>query len=500
LGVIAPGGPPEEARLERFIHAGIPDADADKIGPLPSGKGLLGALIKEPNPIRIEDIGADRRSVGFPAQHPPMKSFLGVPIRIRGEAFGNLYLADSLNGSFSSEDEELVIALALTAGTAISNARLYQDAQLKQRWLEASVEIGSRLLASDGEDPLHTIARRAMEVADADMVSIALKTNDGDGVLVEVAFGEGAETLLARRFPLANTLTNLVLESGKPLVLTSTAHLTSRDTYIGEIKDRGPLMKVPLQGGAQAPGTLCLLRREGRPAFTSGEASMAAGFASHASVALELATARSLDQKVRLHEDRERIARDLHDHVIQELFAIGVSLEAAAMELTDEPTLARRLTQRVEDIDRTIRRIRTSIFELRGNLGMSSEGLSKRVLEVASDVTPALGFAPHVAFGGLVELRLDAALIEDVVAVVRETLTNVAKHANASEVTVDVALAGDELAVTVADNGVGVGREAPSRSSGILNLRRRAEQRGGSFVVEPRPAGGTIAQWRTNIT
>jgi signal transduction histidine kinase len=430
-----------------------------------------------------------------------MDSFLGVPIRSRGEVFGNLYLTDSVNGSFSDEDQELAAALAFAAGTAVSNARLYRDAQLKQQWLEASVEIGAQLLAADGEDPLHLIGRRAMAVADADLVGIALKTKDGESVVVEVAFGDESERILARRFPLATTLTGSVLASGEPLLVAVSMHLTEQDTYLAEIDNRGPLMVVPLHSGAQGLGALTLLRSEGRPAFTEAEAAMAAGFASQASVALELAAARTLDQKLRLHEDRDRIARDLHDHVIQELFAIGISLEGVATELEAEPNLATRLRQRVEDIDRTIRRIRTSIFDLRGNLVISSDGLSKRVLEVAGDITPALGFAPHVAFGGLVDIRISSELGEDVIAVVREALSNIAKHAQATEANVDVALAGDELTVTVSDNGIGIGSglDGPARSSGTANLLHRAQRRGGTFSLSPRPTGGTIAQWRTNI-
>ncbi|HEY3737830.1 MAG TPA: GAF domain-containing protein [Jatrophihabitans sp.] len=499
LGVIAQDD--AEGRLERFIHVGISEDDAHRIGPLPSGKGLLGALIHDPHPIRLEHINRDSRSVGFPGNHPSMESFLGVPIHSRAEIFGNLYLADSVNGVFSEEDEELAVALALAAGTAVSNARLYRDAQLKQRWLEASVEIGAQLLASDGEDPLHLIARRAMDIADADLVSVALTTSDGESVLIEVAFGEEADRISARRFPLSKTLTRSVLINEQPLVLPQTNHLTLDNSFLAEIEDRGPAMVLPLHGGAQSRGTLMLMRREGRAAFSESEAVMAAGFASHASVALELAAARSLDQKIKLHEDRDRIARDLHDHVIQELFAIGISLEGAAAELRNDPAIARRLNQRVEDIDRTIRRIRTSIFDLRGNLGISSDGLSKRVLEVASDVAPALGFTPHVAFGGLVEIRLDDELTEDVVAVVRETLTNIAKHARATEANVDIALSGDELTITVTDDGVGIDGVAAAyaRSSGTTNLRRRAERLGGSFELASGATGGTIARWRTGI-
>ncbi len=367
LGVIARED--DSARLERFIHVGVSDVEAEAIGPLPSGRGLLGALIDEPKPIRLERISSDGRAVGFPANHPPMDSFLGVPIYGRDEIFGNLYLANSVNGTFSEEDEQLAIALALVAGTAVHNARLYRDAQLKQRWLEASVEIGAQLLAFDGEDPLSLIARRAMDIADADLVSVGLVAADGESVVIEVAFGEQAERLSARRFMLDNTITHGVLRSRQPLLLAHTSQLHAADTPMSDIEDRGPLMVLPLYSGRQLLGTLSLLRRDGRPGFSESEVAMAAGFASHATVALELAEARKLDQRLKLTEDRDRIARDLHDHVIQELFAIGIGLEGVAAEMNHDPLLAARVNSRVDDIDRTIRRIRTSIFELRGNLG-----------------------------------------------------------------------------------------------------------------------------------
>jgi signal transduction histidine kinase len=224
---------------------------------------------------------------------------------------------------------------------------------------------------------------------------------------------------------------------------------------------------------------------------------MAAGFASHASVALELADSRASEQKLVLLEDRDRIAMDLHDHVIQELFAIGLSLEGVAAHLSGQERLSTRVRQSVEDIDRTIRRIRTSIFELRGNVVTTTGGLRQRILEVASELTRPLGFAPHVAFAGLVDISLDEELMGDVVAVVRESLTNVAKHARATSAVVDVALSADELAVTVSDNGVGTGDA--TRSSGTANLRARAEKRGGSFEMAPAPAGGTVVKWKVRV-
>jgi len=498
LGVIGHDG-----ELERFIHVGVDDETIARLGHLPEGKGLLGALIRDPRPIRLRHISDDPRSSGFPANHPPMDSFLGVPIHVRGEVFGNLYLTDSDKGEFSAEDEELVVALALAAGTAVSNARLYQESRLQQRWLEASVEIGAQLLAAAGEDPLHTIARRAFGIADADLVTLSVLAPERDDLVVEVAFGEHADRLPARHFAAAGTLAGQVLESGEAVVLANAGDGAGPPSYLASVMETGPVMVLPLRGTGQPRGVLSVLRRRGRQSFSATELAMAAGFATHASVALELADSRSAEQKLVILEDRDRIARDLHDHVIQELFSIGLGLEGVAAQVTggvaamDGDRLAERVRQRVEDIDRTIRRIRTSIFELRGNLVTPSDGLRKRVLEVASELTGALGITPHVAFSGLVDLNLDEQLSDDALACVRETLTNVAKHARARTTSVDVARSADELRITVTDDGVGPA--GAIRSSGIANLRVRAEKHGGSFELAPGPAGGSIATWKARI-
>lgn len=493
LGVIGPDG-----GLEQFIHVGIDDETAARIGGLPQGKGLLGALITDPRPIRLQHMTDDSRSTGFPPNHPPMQSFLGVPVHVRDEVFGNLYLADSDRGEFSAEDEELVGALALAAGTAISNARLYHESRLQQRWLEASVEIGAQLLASAGEDPLRMVARRAIEIADADVVAVCLTTPDGTAFVVEEMFGTGAEELIGRRFPLPGSMTGLALDRAEPMLVANASGTDHPPTFLSSVMEAGPLMVLPLTGAGTPRGALSVCRARGRRAFTPRDLAMADGFASHASVALELADSRAAEQKLVLLEDRDRIARDLHDHVIQELFAIGLSLEGSAAQIAaSNNTAAERIRQRVEDIDRTIRRIRTSIFELRGALATMAEGIRQRILEVASDLTPALGFAPHVAFAGVLDVRIPDELMEDIVACVRESLTNVAKHARAKSAVVDVSLAQDVLTVTVTDNGVGLRDD--SRRSGIANLRARAEKWSGSFELMPGTSGGTTVIWKVRI-
>ncbi|MDT4918003.1 MAG: hypothetical protein QOI15_201 [Pseudonocardiales bacterium] len=491
LGVIGPDG-----GLEQFITVGVDDETAAQIGPLPQGKGLLGALINDPRPIRLQQMTDDPRSTGFPPNHPPMESFLGVPIHVRDEVFGNLYLANSERGKFNTDDEELVVSLAMATGTAISNARLLEESRLQQRWLEASVEIGAQLLSASGEDPLRVVARRAIEIADADIVSVGLLTPDGEGFVIEEAVGDHAEELVGRRFPLAGLLAGMVMDQGEPFLMASGPTEDLPPTHLALVMEAGPLMVVPLRGTGVSRGVLSLCRRRGRRAFTPRDLAMASGFAAHASVALELADSRAAEQKLVLLEDRDRIAMDLHDHVIQELFAIGLNLEATATQLPDEE-IADRLRQRVDDIDRTIRRIRTSIFELRGMLAGAGDGLRQKLLEVTADLAPALGFAPYVAFAGVLDVRLADDLVDDVVACVRETLTNVAKHARSSTAVVDVSLVGNILTVTVTDDGVGA--RGSTRSSGTANLSARAQRWGGSFVLAPGPVGGSTATWTVRV-
>lgn len=486
LGVIgADGG------LDQFIHSGLSAAQAQRIGDLPQGKGLLGALITTPAPIRLSHMGSDPRSTGFPPNHPPMESFLGVPVDSRGEVFGNLYLADSVHGEFTADDEELVTALAMAAGTAISNARRYAASQQQQRWLEASVEIGAQLLSLAGEDPLRTVARRAVEIAGADFVSISLVAPDGQDLVVEIAIGEGSDDLVALRIPLAGTTSGEVVLTGKPALYEDAARNST--SPVAAMMNAGPMMALPLRGTDRTRGVLMLLRKHGRPAFSQLELTMADSFAAQASVALELAEARSADQRLQMAEDRERIARDLHDHVIQELFGVGMGLNAIAAAIGASP-FADRINDKVADLDRTIRRIRTSIFQLRGSLGTTSDGFSAQIMAVAAELAPALGFSPNVAFAGLVEIRVGDDVLQDCIACVRELLTNVAKHARASRASVDLELVGEELTITVCADGDSPPPD-PERRSGIANLQARAERHGGSFVLRPGAAGGSVATW-----
>jgi signal transduction histidine kinase len=488
LGVIAADG-----TLEEFVHSGIAAPEVERIGALPQGKGLLGALINRPDPIRLDNLARDPRSIGFPAGHPAMISFLGVPVRVRGEVFGNLYLTESGHGCFSAEDEKLVTSLALAAGSAISNARRAAEWRRRQRWLEASFDITAQLLTAAADDPLHTIAHYASDIADADLVSIGVIAPGDRELGIEVAIGERADLVRNQRFELDGTLAGRVASERAPLLIRAPEDAGDIVPALSQEIDAGPIMVIPMLGTERVLGVLNIVRRRGAEAFSSADLEMAAAFAGQASVALELAAARSEHHRVAVLEDRDRIARDLHDHVIQQLFAIGLGLQGLAVSAGPDTALADSLVQRVEEIDRTIRQIRTSIFALRGPFTGPSAGLRGGVLQLSADLTPILGFSPGVIFAGPVDTVVETDLADDINACVREGLTNVAKYAGASRASVDIAVDDAEITVRIADDGAGV--PANGVYSGLRNLRERAELRGGTFRIATPPGGGTELIW-----
>ena len=477
LGVVAPDG-----GLAEFVHVGLDERTVGRIGHLPEGKGLLGALIDDPRTIRLRSIEDDPRSVGFPPHHPPMTSFLGVPVLVRGKVFGNLYLTERIDGGeFTADDEELVAALAATAGVAIENARLYEQSQRRQDWLQASAKITRQLLSAEGEEPLQLIAREARQIADADVVTVVLPTESRERMMIEVAAGRAADELTGMSYPIEHTLTGLALSSGHP-VLVGDADDSDYDSHLSEVLPVGPVMVLPLVGTVDTRGALVIARLRGRNRFDDADLDMATTFANHAAVALELADGRENQQRMILLEDRDRIARDLHDHVIQRLFAAGLAVESvAARPGSDETSL--RLRRVVTELDETIRQIRTSIFQLRGPMTAEVGTTRSAVLSVVSELEPVLGFEPRVTFAGPVDLAAPDASVDDLIAALREALTNVARHAKARCVDVAVAATTDSLVLEVTDDGVGIGDG--SRWSGLANLRARAEHHGGTFTIGP---------------
>jgi two-component system, NarL family, sensor histidine kinase DevS len=489
LGVVAPEG----AGLEAFIHVGMAAETVTEIGSLPEGKGLLGLLIEQPEPIRLDDLSHHERSTGFPAGHPPMKGFLGVPVRVRDEVFGNLYLTRLDDVPFTEEDEEVVLALAATAGVAIENARLFQESVHRQEWLAASSDITHRMLAGD-EDSLRLVARSVLTLADADLTTLVLPADDG--LRIAVAEGMDAEELEGTEYPRAGTLSEMVVETGTPVRLIDaedTAAVGGRTIYMAGQVRVGPVMVLPLLGRERVRGSLVVARARHRRPFTQTDMEMAATFSNHASTALELAEARHDQERTRLLEDRARIARDLHDHVIQQLFAAGLMVQATASHLDGRDVTA--LSDVVASLDEAIKQIRVSIFQLQP---VSVNGLRSAVMDVLGEVRPALGFDPRLDLDGPLDSVSSQDLTGDVVAIVREALTNVAKHAAATAVQLSLHATTSQLTVTVSDNGSGMGEVA--RRSGLDNMRRRAVERSGSMVVAEVPdLGGTTLVWTVPV-
>ncbi|MCY7325874.1 MAG: GAF domain-containing protein [Microbacteriaceae bacterium] len=483
LGVIAPHG-----GLEQFIHIGVPPETVERIGHLPKGRGLIGALIDDPNPIRLRNINGDPRSAGFPPGHPPMDSFLGVPVRVRDEVYGNLYLTNRTSGAFTPEDEELVIALAATAGFAIDNARLYAETKRRQAWAAASAEITAALLSDDFGDSIALLAARVLTLSEAALVCVMVPTSDPDHLIVGTARGQDAERWEGARVPVAGSIAGRVMVGRQPRLVEEgdeTVSVVHKDYRFG------PTMAVPLLASGRALGVLTVTRRLGERPFSEADLGMAADFAGQASVAMELATARADRQLILILEDRSRIARDLHDHVIQQLFATGLELQSVVGALPPGVS-AERIDTAISNLDKSISQIRTAIFALSGTRGHRPDTIRRRLIDVVNEVSVGLVEMPRLSFSGPVDLVITGALADDVVAVVREALSNVARHADAEHVTVVLQAIDGFVGIEVTDDGVGI--TDPQRRSGLANLHERAARRGGSFTIDS-DEGHTVALW-----
>ncbi|MEQ1735079.1 MAG: GAF domain-containing protein [Rhodoglobus sp.] len=486
IGVIAPDG-----TLEQFIHVGMPSDTVSRIGHLPEGHGLLGALIDEQEPIRLDRLADDPRSVGFPAGHPPMESFLGVPVRVGDEVYGNLYLSESSAGAFSAEDQELLVALAATAGGAIDHARLFDETRRRQRWAAALADATAALLSEEVREPREVVAERVLAVADADLVCVVGGAT-GNRRSVDVARGPLAGDLEGWVFDPSASAAGRAEESAQPVRADADGPFaTGSETIIG------PTMAVPLETTDGQVGVLVISRSPGRPRFGDADLGAAVEFVGQVSVALRLAAGRVDRERLATLEDRSRIARDLHDHVIQRLFGAGLSLQALARSVPDEASRT-KLTEQVDALDAAITEIRTAIFAMTSARDARQPSLRHRVIDLVGQMSDLFSEAPRVTFSGAVDLMVTAELADDISAVIREGLSNVARHASAHEVSVAVSLAGGVVSVEILDDGVGIDK-AIGRSSGTINLARRAVAWKGAFVVAPRQPRGTRLGWSARV-
>jgi len=391
---------------------------------------------------------------------------------------------------FTSDDEQLVTALAATAGVAIANARLFTESEQRRQWLTASGDLTHRLLAADTVHPLDWVTQTAVTAAAADMAAVVV-AHGTDEVAVAAATGVHASEVLGRTADLDESPAGRVIRTGKAVLVTD--YRTQADP-LATGADIGPMMLIPLIAGEHTYGALAVGRVAGREGFTPGDLGMAASFGTHAAVALALADARDTELRVARLEDHDRIAFDLHDHVIGELFALGIGLQRLA-GVTDTTTRVARINSYIDSLDRVVGTIRTTIFQLQPH---DPAGLQARIVHIAQTHTEQLGYPPHLRFAGPIDLVVDEPLAADVLAVTREALSNCARHAHASIVDVSVRVAHDVLTLQITDNGHGIG--TPTRSSGLTNMRRRAERHAGHLDITEPATGGTRLTWSATIT
>lgn len=479
IGVMAPHG-----GLEQFIHVGMPIEDAERIGHLPSGRGLLGVMIEEARPIRLDDFSEDPRSVGLPPHHPPMTSFLGVPITVRDEVFGNLYLTNKRDGTFSSEDVHLLGALAATAGVAIENARLFEETKRRQAWTAASLELTSAVLEQDSDSADALLCRESVQLADADSASVLEPSeNAGGGWRRNAARNREEDAQLSA-------------VSAEEEVIANTALDADTGSFVASMGGDQPgsvlAVKIPLP----QPRVLVLRRRAGRTRFTAFDVRMAAAFCAQLAVAMELVNARQDQQHLMMMNDRGRIARDLHDHVIQRLFGTGLGLQTIAASVP--PHLAPVLDEAIDSLDASIAQIRTVVFALTAT-NPRHTSMRQRLLEVAEESARSLGHRPITTFSGAVDHIVTADQAEELLAVCREALSNTAKHAAATTTTVHLATEDDLVTLTLTDDGHGFDLDNVVRASGLQNLRERAALLGGTCDIHSSPAG-THIRWRIPAT
>jgi signal transduction histidine kinase len=493
LGVVGTG---RGRRLEQFVTYGLTNRQRAAIGDLPTGRGLLGQIIDRPEPLRLHEIQSHPASYEFPPNHPPMHSFLGVPVRIGDKVFGNLYLTEKEDGSdFSDQDEAVVVALAAAAGVAIENARLHEEGLRRERWLEATAEIIGLLVGgADRRSALQRVADRSRELSGASVASVVLRAT-ADEYELEAVSGVPAGVRRNSRGPIKGSLAGLVIETGQGIVVEDVHDDPRVDASFLDQEGwppLGPAVIVPMSSADGVMGALSLIWGPGETsAVDVMDVRLPQGFAEQAALALQVSMARSNQERLAVFEDRDRIARDLHDLVIQRLFAIGLSLEGGLRSMQDRAAVE-RVTAAVDDLDTTIKEIRSSIFAL--SLPTGAADIRERCLELVEGSAKSLKFRPTLEFRGPVQTVMDEELAQHVEAVLREALSNVVRHADATSVRVTLS-AVDAGALELVVNDDGRGFDVVEVSSGLANLDRRAEALGGHCTVESTPGRGTTLRW-----
>jgi signal transduction histidine kinase len=481
----------DDGAFSPMAYSGMPAEAIQAMDPLPVSLDLFNDLKRRGTTHRV-DLSHPETDVELPSGVPPLTHLLGLRLRAGARTVGLLYVVDRTDGSpFDEADEALAAALGEMLGSALSNAHLLRDALRARQWTQAATGMTRDLFARSLDESLRLISDRARELAGADVVVVALVR--GDDLVVRYASGERpADELIGRTFALSETvLVQKVINSGRAALISD----ISRRERVG-IRTLagitlGPGLLLPLHGAEAAVGVLCLCRRVGAPRFSETDLETASDFASHVAVNLELAAARATAERLRLVEDRNRIARDLHDHVVQRLFATGLSLQQAVPHLDGK--VRERVETGVVTLDETIRQIRRTILTLRTEVETTS--LESLLSAIAREAAPLLGFAPLVALDAPTG-ELSGALAADLAACIREGVSNTVRHAQASSVEIRATVDLPDLVLTLRDDGVGIHSD---RRSGLDNLAKRVAVHGGTFEATNPPDGGTLLTWRVPL-
>jgi signal transduction histidine kinase len=490
LGVLDPSG----SRLERFITTGIDDDLRAEIGDLPSGRGILGVLIREARPLRLHDLGDDPRSVGFPPGHPPMRSFLGVPVALRGIQYGNLYLTEKSGGAdFNDDDEEAVVMLGSQAAVAIENARLYESATRWSAQLESLNEV-MNVLVTEFDLPrlLQLIATRLRDLLGARLVTIALP--HGSSARIEVAAGEESEAYVGMLLP-QRSKTMRVLERKHSERVDSVLEDPEVDQDSMRRLGAQTSLYVPLVVGGVAMGIVAAHDKRGAdPRFTEDDLRIAEIFAGRAAVAVELSQRVARDSMRRVvaaqELERRRLARELHDETGQALTSILLGLRTVD-DARDETELRAAVTVVRDLVRTTLEDVRRLAVELRPSV-LDDFGL----VAALERLTQTFGEQTEIAvlFEQLLPNadRLPAEVETALYRIVQESLTNVVKHARAANVRIVLARTDDSVSLFIEDDGVGFDPDSPSESGiGLVGMQERVALLGGRLTIESRPGAGT---------
>ncbi len=487
LGVLGTDG-----RIAEFVTTGISDDRRAAIGDPPTGHGILGLLIRKAHTLRIPRIQGHPASFGFPPNHPPMTSFLGAPIVLRGEVFGNIYLTDKQGAeAFDQEDEDALEVLATQAAIAIRNARLYRESRTRQRWLEGVREVGNAILSrANPDEALQLIASLARELVGADLSWVVVPESPGT-LRVAFADGEDAAKILGMALPMEDSISGEVVRTGEPVVVRDARMDPRAFRPLAEAAPHGPTMLVPLTSHGQAFGTLAAANRPAGPQFESGSVRLLETFADQAALALEYAKVQREVERLAVMEDRERIAKELHDGVIQALFAVGMGLQGTAI-MTGEEELASRIEGAVAELDRVIRDLRNYIFGLRPGI-LADRQLDKALRALVEEFQSKTGVVTIIEIDEEIAAQLSS-IAGDVVQLTREALSNVGRHAEAATCRVSLRRRDGAAVLEVDDDGRGFDPATALRGDGLTNLEQRAQALGGTTSITSAPAEGTTVR------